>query len=555
VVPAIYRITLLIAVQLLTLPLHAQTTESLSGSIQQMLAAAAPPFVHSHDLPQAADRLRALYQERNFAPIWQQSGRPTTQALRLVQLMRDAEAYGLHTREYDTEWIDARLREPAAAGGTQAARSAELDLAFSSAALRFVTHLHYGRVDPRAAGFELPAPRADLDVVGTLEKLASTSDTRSTLTAIEPNFLHYRLLKDALARYRTLAADESLATPPRFAGRSVRPGEPYSGAPALRRLLIALGDLGDDEAAPSSNESLDDALVAALRRFQERHQLTADGILGEQTYAALSVPLAQRVRQIELTLERWRWLPEFATPPIVVNLPEFRLFALRSMEDRESDILRMDVIVGQRFPPTRTPVFVADMKYVIFRPYWDVPDSILQRELLPDIRLSPGFLERNHLELVRGEHDDSPVVPPTPENIAALAAGKLRLRQQPGEDNALGGIKFMLPNPYKVYLHSTPAHYLFKETRRAFSHGCIRVSDPVALAQHVLRNAEGDWTVEKIELAMNGEPNQRVDLVRPIPVLILYGTVMAAESGQVLFFEDVYGHDRTLEQLLQLQNE
>jgi murein L,D-transpeptidase YcbB/YkuD len=156
---------------------------------------------------------------------------------------------------------------------------------------------------------------------------------------------------------------------------------------------------------------------------------------------------------------------------------------------------------------------------------------------------------------VRGESDDAPVVPPTPENIAALAAGGLRMRQRPGEDNALGAIKFMLPNPYNVYLHSTPAQHLFRESRRAFSHGCIRVSDPVALAVHVLRNAEGDWTVEKIEAAMNGAPNQRVNLVKPIQVMILYGTVMAAESGQVFFFEDIYGHDRRLERLLRLQNE
>jgi murein L,D-transpeptidase YcbB/YkuD len=553
-VSSAFRIVLLIAAQLLALPVCAQATESFSGSMQQMLASATPPYVHSHDRPQAIDKLRALYGKHDFAPLWRQSGRPTAQALQLLQVMRAAEAYGLHAREYDTEWIDTRLREPAAAGA-QPARSAELDLALASAALRFVTHLHYGRVDPRLASFRLPAPRADLDVVSTLEKLARTADTRATLEAIEPDFYHYRLLKDALARYRTLAGDQSLAPLPAFNGRSVGPGQPYTGAPAMRRLLLALGDLDGDAAAPPGNELLDDALVAALRRFQERHGLAADGALGKRTFAALNVPLAQRVRQIELTLERWRWLPEFATPPIVVNLPEFRLFALRSMQDRESDILRMDVIVGQSYPRTRTPIFVAEMKYVMFRPYWDVPDSIVAREMLPDIRSRPGFLERNHLELVRGESDDSPVVPPTPENMAALAAGELRMRQQPGEDNALGAIKFMLPNPYNVYLHSTPAQHLFRESRRAFSHGCIRVSDPVALAAHVLRNAEGDWTVEKINAAMNGAPNQRVNLVKPIQVMILYGTVMAAESGQVFFFEDIYGHDRKLERLLRLQNE
>jgi murein L,D-transpeptidase YcbB/YkuD len=300
---------------------------------------------------------------------------------------------------------------------------------------------------------------------------------------------------------------------------------------------------------------LDDALVAGLRRFQERHGIEADGVLGKRTYAALAVPLTQRLRQIEITLERWRWLPEFKTPPIIVNLPQFRLFAFRSTNDRAADILQMDVIVGQAFPRTRTPIFVAQMKYVVFRPYWDVPMSILERELLPDIRANPAYLDRNHMEIVNGDGDDSPVVAPTPANIAALGAGRFRLRQLPGEDNALGAIKFVFPNPYNVYLHSTPAQHLFQKSRRAFSHGCIRVSDPVALAEHVLRNAEGQWSREAIEEAMNGEPNRRVDLETPIQVMILYATVLATETGRVYFFDDLYGHDGRLERLLRVQNE
>jgi murein L,D-transpeptidase YcbB/YkuD len=194
------------------------------------------------------------------------------------------------------------------------------------------------------------------------------------------------------------------------------------------------------------------------------------------------------------------------------------------------------------------------MRYVVFRPYWDVPDSIVQQEMLPQIRANPRFLERNQLELVGGWKDESPVVPPTPRNIQALASGTVRLRQRPGPDNALGAIKFLFPNPHGVYLHATPEKHLFKESSRAFSHGCIRVSDPVALAAHVLRNAEGNWTAEEIGLAMKGEPNRRVRLSKPIQVMILYGTVMAMESGQVRFFEDIYGYDEKLEELLRTRN-
>jgi murein L,D-transpeptidase YcbB/YkuD len=533
---------------------RAQGGESVSQFLQRMLSAAQPPSLQDRDLPKGLATLRALYDRRGFAPVWQRSGRPTAQALRLVQALRDAPAYGLDPSDYDADSIGAQMRELVAARDAQGERWAALDLRLSGAALKFATHLHYGRVDPRAVGFKLPVPRSDLDPIGTIERLAA-DDTAAVLAALEPPFNHYRLLKAASAKYRRLAADGEPTALPAFAGRSVKPGAHYSGAAALRWLLVALGDLSPESVPASSDETLDAALVAALRNFQERHGLAADGILGRQTFAALTVPLERRARQIELTLERWRWLPAFETPPIVVNVPQFRLFAFRTTEDRESDMLRMDVIVGQDFPETQTPVFLAEMKYVVFQPYWDVPDTIVQREMLAQIRGNPRFFERNRMELVRGRNDDSPVVPPTPENIEALAAGVLRVRQQPGRGNALGAIKFVLPNSHSVYLHATPERHLFRKSSRAFSHGCIRLGDPVALAEHVLRNARGDWTTEKIEEAMKGEPNRRVNLSKPIQVMILYGTAIATESGQVRFFEDIYEHDKKLDELLRARND
>jgi len=324
----------------------------------------------------------------------------------------------------------------------------------------------------------------------------------------------------------------------------------YTGAPALRHLLVALGDLPANRAAQPTDLTLDPALVEALRQFQSLHGLDPDGALGKETFRHLTTPLSHRVDQIELTLERWRWLPKLDTPPVFVNIPAFRLFAFGTPEDREADMLKMDVIVGRAFPNTRTPVFSEEMRYLVFRPYWDVPYSIATRELLPEIRKNPAYLDKQHLEIVRGPGDDAQPVPATPENLAAVAQGTLRMRQRPGNDNALGLIKFMLPNEYNVYLHSTPAQGLFREARRAFSHGCIRVSDPVALALHVLKDEPGDWTREKIEAAMQGDTTFRVPLRKPIPVYILYGTAIASEAGQVFFFDDVYGHDARLAKLL-----
>ena len=210
----------------------------------------------------------------------------------------------------------------------------------------------------------------------------------------------------------------------------------------------------------------------------------------------------------------------------------------------------MKVIVGKAYPQTETPVFTGEMRYVIFRPYWDVPRSIVLREMLPAMRRDPGYLGRNHLEIVSGETEDAAVQEPSAGSIDALAAGRLRVRQLPGEDNALGLVKFLFPNAHDVYLHSTPAHQLFLQPRRAFSHGCIRVGDPVVLARYVLRNTPGVWDDAHILAAMHGPDSARVTLAASIPVMILYGTAQATEAGPILFFDDIYGHDARLAALL-----
>lgn len=463
---------------------YAVDAQEASEDIRDMLVDASRISVREPAERRQQEALYAVYARHDFSPLWMHNGALAPQALVLMQTLRTADQYGLRPQDYATELDASRLmggtpgntpREPVAA-------PAELDVALSAAALRFLTQLHFGRVDPQSAGFDLQTARAPLDLSALLERLATTDSVDQVVTSVEPQFYHYRLLKQALAHYRLLAAGQATAT--------------------------------DSETS--------------------------------------TAPFALRVRQIELTLERWRWLHEFTSPPIIVNIPQFRLFAFNSTHDRESEILQMDVIVGRTYPNLRTPVFAAEMKYVIFRPYWDVPFSIMEREMLPALRANPDYLRREHLEIVRGSSDSAAPLPPTPENIRALAAGSLRLRQQPGADNPLGLIKFMLPNAHNVYLHSTPAPRLFSQPRRAFSHGCIRVSDPVALAAYVLRNAPGTWTREAILATMNGSATRQVNLETPIPVMILYSTALATEDGAVLFFDDIYGHDRKLEKLLNL---
>jgi len=529
----------------------APAAESVPAQIATALTAYRAPARGSSVDYGAAQALRTVYAQRANAPLWSHDGRATAQAQAVLRELQRADTYGLQAEDYAGNAIALLAEKPTGTAAADAARWGRFDVQLSAAALRFMSDLHYGRVKPTSAGFNLQQMHQPLDLGASLTGLAGAADVARAIAAIEPPFHHYALLKGALAKYLDLVRHPELKSLPAISG-SLKPGDAYAGAPALRRLLVALGDLPAGTAAPAEETTFSPELSQGVRAFQQRHGIAPDGVLGKSTFAVLTTSFAKRVRQIDLTLERWRWLPPFDTPPIIVNIPQFRLFAFRTTEDRVADILQMDVIVGKTYPRTQTPVFESDMRYVVFRPYWDIPPSILRNEMLPKIGANPGYIAAQRLQIVRGPGDDSPVVPPSPEAIEALAAGKLRLRQMPGEDNALGLVKFMFPNVYNVYLHSTPAHRLFNESVRAFSHGCIRVSDPLSLATHVMRDEPGDWTREKIDATMNGSKTVRVNLQHPIRVLILYGTALASEAGPILFFNDLYGLDQKLERQLGL---
>jgi murein L,D-transpeptidase YcbB/YkuD len=252
------------------------------------------------------------------------------------------------------------------------------------------------------------------------------------------------------------------------------------------------------------------------------------------------------VTKIQLTLERWRWLPhQFSTTPIIVNIPAFRLYALSPNSDREADMLRMDVVVGDAFDH-RTPVFSDAMEYIVFAPYWDVPPSIARAELLPLARRDPRLLTINHYEIVNAAER---VLSPTASALQAVSAGTARIRQKPGGTNALGFVKFVFPNAFNVYLHDTPVQAAFQRERRDLSHGCIRIANPSALARLLLRSVPG-WDSTAVAAAMLKKTPQRVDLPVPVPVHIVYATAAAREDGTVLYYDDIYGLDAELLRLL-----
>ena len=480
--------------------------------------------------------------------VWFHGQALSPQARAALAELQGAETYGLDSVRYEDGITVADLQRVLTPSELEMRE--RFDVALSSAVARFLTDLRYGRVGPDAAGLDLPKMPDSFDAELAALGLASAADVRAAIASYEPPALPYRRLKQALAQYRELALRDDRAPLPVPAQRSIREGDSYAGAVQLHTMLRRFGDLEQGTCTQAQPVVFDACLTQALRRFQKRHGLLEDGILGPRTLDALNVPLERRVRQIELTMERWRWTSTLRRPDIVVNVPQFVLHALPRTQHGESSALEIRVIVGKSGSQMRTPVFADEIEYLIFQPYWDVPLSITRRELLPLIRRDASYLGRNDMEIVRGSSDSARPIAPTPEALEKLAAGELRLRQRPGAKNALGSIKFILPNPHNVYLHATPNIELFDQATRAFSHGCIRISEPALLAEYVLKNSSGEWNLESIQAALCEPKTRRVDLARPIPVLIFYGTAVVTSADGIMFFDDIYGHDRRLDELL-----
>ncbi len=489
--------------------------------------------------------LDKLYRLSGNQLIWSKNGHLTPQAHEAIQSLQQAESLGLDPDKYAVSHLSEswQILRSSFAGKPDLT---SFDRALSAALMQFISDLHRGQADPLETGFKVVAARKPMELAEMVLQFSHSKHIWQAIQRLEPRFGVYQRLKDTLRTYQELV--EQYQWKPLLVTKTVHSGDPYPDLKDLRSFLIAVGDL--EKEAPITDR-YEGRMVDAVKHFQHRHGLETDGVIGTRTFKALNTPLTKRVEQIKLALERLRWLEEPKDGPhIVVNIPAFELYAFQVKDGMERLVLKMDVIVGSALDKHETPVFTARMKYLVFRPYWNVPYSITIKELIPKVRRDPYYLHdhnyevlEGHTVITRGYVDE--------EILADLRSGRYRIRQRPGRHNALGLIKFIFPNSNSIYLHDTPAQRLFRKTRRDFSHGCIRVEEPLTLAEFVLDQQAQPVDRQMIEWAMlYGPDDQKILLDREIPVAIFYTTAMVRENGDVAFFEDIYDHDRHLRELL-----
>jgi L,D-transpeptidase YcbB len=521
-----------------------QKLEGAAARLNAIVASGHLADLHWPNFSNYRSQITNFYRPYGYQPVWVRNGQPTAQALALIQIFKDADREGLRADDYDgSRWID---RQASLEGPHEDVEEARFDAALTVCTMRYLSDLRVGRINPQHLGFEFDLSQKKLDLAQFVrQRLVNGTDLRSEVGGVAPTFPGYQRLREALQQYEELAKRDDGEKLPDHGKLS--PGRQYAGIARLCSLLRLLGDLPQSAAIPPEEKNYEGTLVDAVKRFQERHGLRPTGELDSETIAEMNVPLSNRVEQIRLGLERYRWLPyEFKQPPVVVNIPGFRLYGFKEGNQLG---LTMNVNVGDQYD-FQTPIFENNILYVVFRPYWYPPRSILRSEIIPPLEEDPS-LEENDLELVdaSGRVIDRGNV--TADMLQQLRAGTLTARQPPGPDNALGLVKFIFPNEHNVYIHDTPLSlHVFSEQERTFSHGCIQVQEPAKLAAWLLRNTPG-WDLQRVQYAMHkGRDNVKVNLAAPVPVLIVYETAVVEENGEIHFFQDIYGHDAELKQEL-----
>jgi L,D-transpeptidase YcbB len=482
-----------------------------------------------------------FYERRHHAPAWIKGTAPLPHVAGLIAALNAASEEGLDPELYSVSLLEQK-RQTASRGflskkGFEPSEAGEHDVWLTYLYLKFASDLADGLSDLARADAQWQIRPEKVDPAALLEDALEKNRVEASLHELTPENPQYQALRRMLAEYRGQEAKGGWPGVP--ANLRLAPGQRSRAVALVARRLSASGDYTGPPVHDGAASAYSTDLQNAVKHFQRRHGLTDDGVVSAPVVAEMNVPIQERISQITLNLERWRWLPrDFGERHILVNIPEYRL----EVWERNHVLLTMRVVVGKQ--DTQTPIFNDVMTHVVFSPYWNVPPNIAQGETLPEIIKDPGFLDRNNMEVL--DADGKPI---DPRSIDLATPSGYRFRQRPGAENSLGLVKFMFPNQYNVYLHDTPADSLFARASRSFSHGCVRIENPQALAEYVLKD-QPEWTPDRIQQAMHAEQERTVKLRSAIPVYLGYWTARVSADGVLQFRRDVYGIDGRQRSLL-----
>ena len=509
-------------------------------SVEPILAAAPPVFVpRDRDGARLWDLTKQFYQKRGGTTAWIDDRRPRPQMDALVGALQHADREGLDPALYNASTLAARRQEAGrgflTARGFDESEAGALDVWLTYLYLQYASDLGNGLSNLSHADPAWKIQGNRIDALAQLEQALDRNRVAESLAELTPSHAQYSRLRDALQQYRGIAQRGGWPQIP--ATLKLKPGQQHTDVPLLAKRLAVTGDFTGSIA--DGDTTYGAGLQEAVKRFQRRHGLTDDGVVAPATVAQMNVPVERRIEQLTMNLERWRWLPrDLGERFVLVNIPEYRL----EVWDGNQVPVTMRVVVGKKDTPT--PIFNDDMTYLVFAPYWNVPPDIAAKETIPSVLKDPAFLDRTNMEVVdrAGNAVD-------PASVDLSQAGDYRFRQRPGGSNSLGYVKFMFPNQFNVYLHDTPADSLFARAARSFSHGCVRLEQPEALAAYVLRD-QPEWTSERIQEAMHGGQEKSVKLKAPLPVYLGYWTARTSADGILQFRDDLYGIDARQTQTL-----
>lgn len=502
----------------------------IDNPIGAILVSKQHPLLLRADFSRVSEFVNQIYQSSNFKPIWLTAHRSEKNLNDLLSIINNAPNDALNPANYNAD----KILNWTSKQNLDINTTASYDVALTVSLVSYLHDLRQGQIDPLEIQYPVHiAPKPPLDVAELLHKHITSKTLTELASLFEPKAKQYQQLKHVLHRlqqsnYKTALNEFSPHHP-------LHPGEKHPQIDKLRHNLIAMGflQLTIDQ---NKTQVYDEDLVAAVKSLQRQQGLNADGIIGPATVALFAKSPNEKIAQIELAMERARWIPDTKDGPLIlVNIPAFELWAFNSADDPNP--LNMKVIVGKS-PNNQTPILFEDMKYLEFMPYWNIPQSIFKKEILPKTASNQGYLASHDIELIRHQ------------NSAEKGGGSyIRARQRPGSKNPLGRVKFVFPNKADVYLHDTPGRAAFNKPRRDLSHGCVRVSEPERLAEFVLGEQKG-WNIERIREAMSTPKTRHVTLNQSVPVLFYYATTFVDPKNQLRFYPDIYGQDEQLKQAL-----